>query len=58
MENVAASFYFVRQSGRPELWRSDALRSRGHEIDDCDLCAERFNPVMSEQERMQYHAWS
>jgi NAD(P)H dehydrogenase (quinone) len=33
----------------------DALRSRGHEIDDCDLYAERFNPVMSEQERMQYH---
>jgi NAD(P)H dehydrogenase (quinone) len=33
----------------------DALRSRGHEIDDCDLYAERFNPVMSEQERTQYH---
>ena len=33
----------------------DALRSRGHEIDNCDLYAERFNPVMSEQERMQYH---
>jgi putative NADPH-quinone reductase len=33
----------------------DALRSGGHEIDDCDLYAERFNPVMSEQERMQYH---
>jgi NAD(P)H dehydrogenase (quinone) len=32
-----------------------ALRSRGHEIDDCDLHAESFNPVMSEQERMQYH---
>jgi NAD(P)H dehydrogenase (quinone) len=32
----------------------DALRSRGHEIDDCDLYAERFNPVMSEKERMQY----
>jgi NAD(P)H dehydrogenase (quinone) len=31
------------------------LRSRGHEIDDCDLYAEGFNPVMSEQERMQYH---
>jgi NAD(P)H dehydrogenase (quinone) len=32
-----------------------ALRSRGHEIDDCDLYAERFDPVLSEQERIQYH---
>jgi NAD(P)H dehydrogenase (quinone) len=31
------------------------LRSRGHEIDDCDLYAERFDPVLSEQERVQYH---
>ena len=31
------------------------LRSRGHEIDDCDLYAESFNPVMGEQERMRYH---
>jgi NAD(P)H dehydrogenase (quinone) len=31
------------------------LRSRGHEIDDCDLYAEAFNPVMGEQERMRYH---
>jgi NAD(P)H dehydrogenase (quinone) len=31
------------------------LRSRGHEIDDCDLYAERFDPVLSVQERMQYH---
>ena len=31
------------------------LRSRGHEIDDCDLYAESFDPVMGEQERMQYH---
>jgi NAD(P)H dehydrogenase (quinone) len=31
------------------------LQSRGHEIDDCDLYAERFDPVLSEQERMQYH---
>jgi NAD(P)H dehydrogenase (quinone) len=31
------------------------LRSRGHEIDDCDLYAERFDPVLSEKERMQYH---
>lgn len=32
-----------------------ALRSRGHEIDDCDLYAESFNPVMSEKERVDYH---
>lgn len=31
------------------------LRSRGHEDDACDLYAEGFNPVMSEQERMNYH---
>jgi NAD(P)H dehydrogenase (quinone) len=32
-----------------------ALRSRRHEINDCDLHAESFDPVMGEQERMQYH---
>jgi NAD(P)H dehydrogenase (quinone) len=31
------------------------LRSGDHEIDDCDLYAERFDPVLSEKERMQYH---
>jgi NAD(P)H dehydrogenase (quinone) len=31
------------------------LLSGGHEIDNCDLYAERFDPVLSEQERMQYH---
>jgi putative NADPH-quinone reductase len=31
------------------------LRSRGHEFDDCDLYVERFYPVLSEQERKQYH---
>src|ERR1700722_19219853 len=31
------------------------LRSRGHAIDDCDLYAARFDRVLSEQERMQYH---
>jgi NAD(P)H dehydrogenase (quinone) len=31
------------------------LRSRGHEVDDCDLYAERFDPVLSEGERIQYH---
>jgi NAD(P)H dehydrogenase (quinone) len=32
-----------------------ALRSRGDENDNRDLYAESFNPVMGEQERMQYH---
>jgi NAD(P)H dehydrogenase (quinone) len=31
------------------------LASRGHEIDDCDLYAECFDPVMSEQDRIHYH---
>ena len=31
------------------------LRARGHEVDDCDLNAEGFNPVMSRQERIDYH---
>lgn len=31
------------------------LRSRGHQVDDCDLYAEGFDPVMTEQERVRYH---
>ena len=31
------------------------LRSRGHEVDDCDLNAEGFDPVMSRQDRIEYH---
>lgn len=31
------------------------LKARGHVIDDCDLYAENFNPVMSRQERIDYH---
>src|ERR1700676_1172292 len=31
-----------------------ALRAR-HEVDDCDLNVEGFNPVMSRQERIDYH---
>jgi NAD(P)H dehydrogenase (quinone) len=31
------------------------LRSRGHEVDDCDLHAEGFDPVLSRQDRIQYH---
>lgn len=33
----------------------DALRGSGWEVDDCDLNAEGFNPVMSAQERRDYH---
>lgn len=31
------------------------MQARGHQVDDCDLYAEGFNPVMSERERMQFH---
>lgn len=31
------------------------LRSAGHEVDDCDLYAENFDPVMSREERLGYH---
>jgi NAD(P)H dehydrogenase (quinone) len=32
-----------------------ALQSRGHEIDDCDLYLESFDPIMSAEERIAYH---
>jgi putative NADPH-quinone reductase len=32
-----------------------ALAAAGHEVDDCDLYAEHFDPVMSRQERLDYH---
>ncbi|HEY5965186.1 MAG TPA: NAD(P)H-dependent oxidoreductase [Xanthobacteraceae bacterium] len=32
-----------------------ALRRAGHEVDDCDLYAEGFNPVLSREERLNYH---
>ena len=32
-----------------------ALRAAGHEVDDCDLYAENFNPVLSREERINYH---
>ena len=34
----------------------EALKAAGHEIDDCDLYAEGFNPVLSRAERAVYHA--
>jgi len=33
----------------------DTLQRNGHEIDDCDLNAERFDPVMTRQDRLNYH---
>lgn len=32
-----------------------SLRQAGHEVDDCDLYAEGFDPVMSRDERLGYH---
>ncbi|HZZ63593.1 MAG TPA: NAD(P)H-dependent oxidoreductase [Roseiarcus sp.] len=33
----------------------EALRKSGHEVDDCDLYAEGFDPVMSRQDRNEYY---
>ena len=33
----------------------DALTESGHEVDDCDLYAENFYPVMTTDERRNYH---
>ena len=33
----------------------EGLKAAGHEVDDCDLYAEGFNPVMSREERLNYH---
>ncbi|MEL6521647.1 MAG: NAD(P)H-dependent oxidoreductase [Pseudomonadota bacterium] len=33
----------------------ESLRGRGWEVDDCDLNAEGFNPVLSADERRAYH---
>ncbi len=33
----------------------EALREAGHQVDDCDLCAEKFTPVLSAEERRPYH---
>lgn len=33
----------------------EALRAAGHEVDDCDLYAEGFDPVLSRAERLAYH---
>ena len=33
----------------------EALRGRGHEVDDCDLYAESFPAIMSRADRLLYH---
>lgn len=33
----------------------DGLAEAGHEVDDCDLYAEKFDPVLTRQERLDYH---
>lgn len=33
----------------------EALAASGYDVDDCDLYAEDFNPVLSRQERIDYH---
>jgi len=33
----------------------EGLAAAGHEVDDCDLYAEGFNPVLSREERLTYH---
>lgn len=33
----------------------DTLRGGGHAVDDCDLNAEAFDPVLSRQDRIDYH---
>ncbi len=33
----------------------DALKTKGHEVDDCDLYAEGFDPTLSRDERIAYH---
>jgi putative NADPH-quinone reductase len=33
----------------------EALRAAGHEVDDCDLYAEDFDPVLRGDERLRYH---
>ena len=33
----------------------ESLRAAGHEVDDCDLYAEGFDPILSRAERVGYH---
>ena len=33
----------------------ETLRARGHKVDDCDLNAEGFDPVMTREDRIEYY---
>ena len=33
----------------------ERLKAKGHEVDDCDLYAEGFSPVLTREERIAYH---
>jgi len=33
----------------------ERLKAKGHEVDDCDLYAEGFSPVLTREERIDYH---
>ena len=33
----------------------ETLRARGHAVDDCDLNAEGFDPIMTRQDRIEYY---
>ena len=33
----------------------DTLTQVGHEVDDCDLHAENFQPILTREERLNYH---
>ncbi|NKF34484.1 NAD(P)H-dependent oxidoreductase, partial [Pseudomonas sp. BGM005] len=33
----------------------ESLRKAGHEVDACDLYAEKFDPVLSRHDRLAYH---
>ena len=33
----------------------EGLAAAGHEVDDCDLYAEGFDPILSREERLRYH---
>jgi putative NADPH-quinone reductase len=35
----------------------EVLQVKGHEVDDCDLYAEGFDPAMSRQDRIEYSNW-
>lgn len=57
MRVLLVSCHPVEDSYNAALHRAarSALERAGHEVDDCDLYALGFNPVLSRQERIDYH---